>query len=192
MNKAMQIYNDNNKNWKVVCGKCIYGNGTCPKDGTTCCGSSGFHKFREYIEGGNKMDNLWVNIANRRGLKLGEEFKYSGNHYCVLNRITENGLEHRKESSCSEEWYIEDGDTISEFIAGIGEITKLSPKFAEPLKCEGGDNYLCILPNGIKAVRIFRNNATDYYRRKAGNMFDVNAFIPQEQVDKILKEMKEY
>lgn len=137
------------------------------------------------------MENLWGLIAEKRGLKLGEEFHYSGNYNYIVNRITREGLEYKKDAQSSDDWQLEEEDTLANFIAGVGTIEKLPPKFAKPIRCVGGEEYKCVLCNGDTMNVTFMGKSDDFYRRKAGNMFSKYAVIPQEQIDKIIKEMKE-
>lgn len=139
----------------------------------------------------NKMENLWELIAEKRGLKIGEEFIYSENDDEFVNRIYKNRLEYKNTSRKEDEWCRETYDIISEFIAGEGTIEKLPPKFADSIRCKVGEEYKCVLSNGRDMIVIFMGKSEDFYRRKAGNMFAVDAVIPQEQIDKIVNEMKE-
>lgn len=138
------------------------------------------------------MENLWELIAEKRGLKIGEEFKYSGNYSYIVNRITEEGIEFKKDTASSSAWKIEDQNTLANFIIGVGTIKKLPPKFADPIKCKNGEHYNFIRADGSISESEFNEKFLfDLYNKKLGNMFAVGAIIPQEQIDKIVKEMKE-
>lgn len=137
------------------------------------------------------MENLWELIAEKRGLKIGEEFRYSENDDEFVNRIYKNRLEYKNTTRKENKWCRETSSMISEFIAGKGTIEKLQSNFADPIRCKEGNNYKTVSSKGEIMVAYFQETAADLYRKKAGNMFAPDAVIPQEQIDKIVKEMKE-
>lgn len=106
-------------------------------------------------------------------------------------KIDKDGFQFRSERNS--EWLDEDGSIVKNFIAGIGTIEKLPPKFVELIRiAENNDKYLYVNVNGVTHETYFVDSyAADLYRRKAGNMFPAGSKLPKTQIDKIVKEMKE-
>lgn len=147
------------------------------------------------------MKNLWEMIAKERGLKIGEEFTYSVNE-CYgdaneryINRITKEGLQYQRiELNCSSKeanWQIEDADIIMWFLSGEGIIGK-APMFVKPIRItKHAEKYLYVDIDGKVCKTLFYDALFDIYCRKMGNMFPVDAVLPQEQIDDIMKRMNE-
>lgn len=78
--------------------------------------------------------------------------------------------------------------TLAQLLSGIYEIDH-SPFYAEPIVVVNGVKYKSLMPDGILVQRIFRDKTVDYYCRAMGNMFAVDAEIPAEQREEIIKKM---
>lgn len=64
-------------------------------------------------------------------------------------------------------------------------------EWAVPIKCEDGHRYkyICNIKGGI-ATKEFNGSIDDYSNMKLENMFDVDDFIPQEQINSIINGLK--
>ena len=79
--------------------------------------------------------------------------------------------------------------TLMSIVSGECFVEKV-PEFAKPIKCKEDDDYVFIDEEGFVVRRTFYDSTLDYLLMKSGNMFDINAIIPGEQIVKIISEMK--
>lgn len=73
----------------------------------------------------------------------------------------------------------------------LNSVWKRKVEFAKPIWCDTkGQQYKHVNVEGYEFVNTWDEGSASYYCRKAGNMFDPDAVIPQEQIDKIVADMK--
>lgn len=134
--------------------------------------------FYPYMEG-----NGYINqVAIMLGVRIGEEFnidKYSSS----------NPFHFTKECLVSSNDCI-DNIALSGLILGTIKIEKITP-YAEPIECVDGEEYKFISIAGKVYGSVFESTSTyDHMAKSIGNMFPVDAIIPQAQIDDMVKKLK--
>jgi hypothetical protein len=169
---------------KVGCGTCKYLNKSvhCAK-----CQTKN-HTSWEYKGAEPKMENknYIPELAKMLGLKWDGEISKP---FVIKEYMDKNNYHFTKKTVTNSK-----GDTFPIILQAIinGTLT-IDPviEFAKPIWCAlDNDRYLTVLSNGNKVIAFQSHSTVDYYRYKAGNMFDPSAVIPLSQVDKIVEDMK--
>ena len=120
--------------------------------------------------------NKMKEVANLFGLKLNEEFnikgQYLSNPYCFTdeNLVSSRGLA--------------DPAILSRLLIGVLQIEKI------PFKPKYDDRYYCIDHEGEIEQSDWFHESFDFYCFNVGNCFRTKEEITQEDIDRILKEMK--
>lgn len=140
-------------------------------------------------------DNLWLyeeepklnyieQVAKMLGVEVGEKFniKYRAD---ILNDspcyFTDSGLFRHDDMRLY--CYLE------HLIDGSYKLEKIIP-YAKPIKCSDGEQFNYVRIDGEIQKETFNGGTFDYAMCALGNMFPVDAVIPQTQIDEMVKKLK--
>lgn len=134
--------------------------------------------FYPYVECNGHINQ----VANMLGVKVGEEFN-------IDKYGSSNPFHFTKECLVSSSGCI-GNIALAGLILGTMKIERITP-YAKPIKCVGGEEYKFISISGKVFEEVFEDISTyDHMARSIGNMFPVNAIIPQAQIDDMVKKLK--
>lgn len=167
----------------ISCETCKYNLLTCFDEIGSCDDSYSKweNKGEDKMENNNKIEE----VCKMFGRKMGEKFKVrrAGGDETTYSPFyfDEAGLLDREDD------YAE--DILFSLINGTYTIEPIV-EFAKPFHAAFDEDYIYITAHGDTFTAMCKNCSNDYYRYKADNMFKRDTFIPQEQIDQIVADMK--
>jgi hypothetical protein len=136
-----------------------------------------------------KKINMMSEIAEKYGLELDKTFNLFNSEITELNdyknkeyKFTEKGLRDQYGGGGY-------GETLTCILRGEYFVEKV-PEFAEPVECGFNEHYLYILVSGKVAKGYYTGDTGDRAMWMIGNMFDIDAIIPEQQIKKMVEKLK--